>query len=285
MTNHNRDVDHLNAKRLTAHLTSLGVELFCMEEDAGVLNLPCFSPHEHHVDFAVILGGDGTLLHAARYFAPLSIPLLGINMGRLGFMSEIQPEDAPDALNLVLNGEYRVEHRAMLKGTVFCKGEATGEPLFALNEIGLFRSFEGGVTHILVDCNGVFADGYACDGVMVSTPTGSTGYALSAGAPIVQPTVDCLLIVPVCAHSLYARPMVVEGGAKVGMRTQNARDCCKVMADDSVVRFPPGLDAELVIERAPFDAKFIRLNDTNYFKQLRKKLIEWNTPDRKDERE
>jgi NAD+ kinase len=285
MINRRRDADCQQAARLAAILAAHGLNVLCMPEDAERLALPHFIPNVHQADVALVLGGDGTLLHAARFFAPLGIPLLGVNIGTLGFMSEIAPDDFEQALERLVCGDYRIEKRAMLRGVLVRGGKETVEPVFALNEIGLFRAFDGGVVRIGVVCDGADVDTYPCDGMMVSTPTGSTGYSLSAGGPIVHPAVDCFVLVPVCAHSLYARPFVVGGSATIDLVPAARVHEYRVIYDEKAVAFPTEEGIALRICRAPFDAEFIRLNHLNYFLQLRMKLSEWNTPARKDERE
>ena len=274
------DTDQIG--RFVNTLANHDVRSYCMPEDQALLHLEPFQPHIHAVDFALVLGGDGTLLRAARSFASLDIPILGVNLGRLGFMSEIQPEDIEQAIQRILLGEFRIERRAMLQGSLLHGDTLIGTPLIALNEIGLYRNIDGGVVRIRAYCNGNHVATYACDGVMVSTPTGSTGYALSTGGPIVEPTVDCLLLVPVCAHSLYARPIVIPANATVELMSNGARDICKLMADDQKYPDKVQYGTVLKIQRACYDAKFIRLDQLSFFEQLQKKMAEWNTPEGED---
>ncbi len=280
---HGHSVDK-QIKRMIGLLADKDIHPYCMPEDDALFGLDGFSPDIHKADFAVVLGGDGTLLHAARFFSGLNIPVLGVNLGTLGFLSEILPEDMEMALERILLGQYRIERRIMLHGALQKNNVSSGE-ILALNEIGLFRDIEGGVVRIAVYSDGVFVGIYSCDGMMVSTPTGSTAYSLSAGGPIVEPSVHCLLLVPVCAHSLYARPIVLPENAKVELVVYGNRDSCKVLADDQKHASDVRQNEKLLVRRASHDAQFIRLNQWNYFEQLRKKLAEWNTPQWEDHRE
>lgn len=282
MTNQNREPHVRSIRRILDMLSNHDIQMYCMPQDQPFLHFKTFQPHVHSVDFALALGGDGTLLHAARCFAPLDIPVLGINMGRLGFMSEIQPEDLEDAIGRIVLGEFSIERRAMLQGSLYREDALVGTPLVALNEVGLYRNIDGGVVRIRSYCNGNHVATYACDGVMVSTPTGSTGYALSAGGPIVEPSVACLLLLPVCAHSLYARPIVIPDNAMVELMPNGDRDDCKLMADDRKNTDAVSYGDVLKVQRAVYDAKFIRLDHIKFFDQLQKKLTEWNTPEPED---
>ncbi len=272
-------------KRMIDSLAENGFHSYCMPECASHFDLKIFQPNIHSVDFAVVFGGDGTLLQAARCFSVLDIPILGINLGTLGFLSEIQPEDFEQSLNQIKSGQYRIEHRTMLKGMLNEKDKPLQDDILGLNEVGLFRDIDGGVVRISVYSDGVFVGTYSCDGVMVSTPTGSTAYSLSAGGPIVEPSVDCLLLIPVCAHSLYARPIVLPANAKVEMAVYGRRDSCKVLADDYKFASSVRYSGKLLVNKADHNAQFIRLNQWNYFEQLRAKLAEWNTPQWEDQQE
>ena len=280
--------DHLaenQIERMIQTLTANGFHPYCMPECSFSFGLQTYQPNIHSADFAVVFGGDGTLLAAARCFGALDIPILGINLGTLGFLSEIQPEDFEDSLQRIKSNEYHIERRAMLKGTLDKADKPSENPILALNEIGLFRDIDGGVVRISVYSDGVFVGTYSCDGVMVSTPTGSTAYSLSAGGPIVEPSVDCLLLIPVCAHSLYARPIVLPACAKVELAVYGRRDSCKVLADDLKFASEIRYAGRLTVSKANQDAQFIRLTQRNYFEQLRAKLAEWNTPQWEDQRE
>ena len=282
VTNRYRDADLRYTQQLLQLLRAHGIEVYCMEETAQRLHTPALTVDNAQVDMAFVLGGDGTLLNASRIFAKRGIPLVGINLGTLGFLTEVQTQAMDEAVSRIISNDYTIEERTMLQARLQCAEQ--GEKMHmvtALNEIGLFRRLESGVLRIDVRCNGAFVGNYACDGVMVSTSTGSTGYSLSAGGPIMDPSLDCLLIAPVCAHSLYARPIVVPGDCEIALKAPRLRGECKVMADDlKHLNIEPG--ACLYVKRAPYIAQFVRLSTMDFYGQLRMKLAEWNNPEAKE---
>lgn len=282
VTNRYRDADLRYTQQLMHLLCTHGIQVYCMEETAQRLHTPALTTDNAQVDMAFVLGGDGTLLNASRIFAKRGVPLVGINLGTLGFLTEVQSDAMQEAIARIVQGDYTVEERTMLQAQLQPSGqEDTASTITALNEIGLFRRLESGVIRIDVRCNGAFVGNYACDGVMVSTSTGSTGYSLSAGGPIMEPSLDCLLIVPVCAHSLYARPIVVPGDCEIELIAPRIRGECKVMADDlKHLNIEPG--ACLRVKRAPYRAQFVRLSAMDFYGQLRMKLAEWNNPEAKE---
>ena len=282
VTNRYRDADLRHTQRLLQLLHAHGIQVYCMEETAQRLHTPALTVDNAQVDMAFVLGGDGTLLNASRIFAKRGIPLVGINLGTLGFLTEVQTDVMDQAIGRIVSGDYTMEERTMLQAQLqHTEQSERAHTVTALNEIGLFRRLESGVIRIDVRCNGAFVGNYACDGVMVSTSTGSTGYSLSAGGPIMDPLLDCLLIVPVCAHSLYARPIVVPGDCEIELTAPRVRGECKVMADDlKHLNIEPG--ARLRIKRAPYKAQFVRLTSLDFYGQLRMKLAEWNNTEAKE---
>ena len=156
------------------------------------------------VDGILVLGGDGTLLRAARELAGRRIPFLGINMGHLGYLAEIERQNIRTALDRLLADDYTVEERMMLTGSVWMGGKQAGRDT-ALNDIVINRSGNLRVVDYEVYVNGLYLNSFTADGVIVSTPTGSTGYSLSAGGPIVSPTASMLIMTPICPHTLNSR--------------------------------------------------------------------------------
>ena len=163
-------------------------------------------------DLVIAIGGDGTLLHAARNVAARDVPLVGINRGRLGFLTDVSPEHMRDALDAILAGNYLAERRLMLAARVG-RACATGA-LFALNDIVLQKGDTGRLLDFTTEVDDVYVNTHRGDGLIVATPTGSTAYALSCGGPIIQPNVDALVMVPICPHTLSDRPLVLPSSSK-----------------------------------------------------------------------
>lgn len=167
-------------------------------------------------EIVFVLGGDGTFLRAAEAARPAGVPLIGVNLGHVGFLAETEPEGLGDAVDAVVRRAYTVEERLTLEVDVHVEGQCTHQD-WALNEISLEKSARQRMLEIALSVDGLPLTRFGCDGVLVATPTGSTAYAFSVGGPIVWPNVDALLVVPNAAHALFSRPLVVGPGSVVGM--------------------------------------------------------------------
>lgn len=184
----------------------------------------------------VALGGDGTVLRSVDLLAGATVPVIGVNLGQLGYLTEVEPSEVRKAIDRVLAGDFEVERRMMLEAVV----EATGQRLVALNEITLDRTVSGHTVRIDVAIDGQVFTPYEVDALIVATPTGSTAYGLSAGGPIVAPTHRCLLLTPVSPHMLFDRTLVLEAGSVVRLSVGGHRGAalCVDGRDEGIV--PPG---------------------------------------------
>ena len=185
--------------------------------EASLLGIPGVSDQEwrNSVDFAVVIGGDGTFLRAVRYVLGCDIPLFGINAGKLGFLAIGNPETAEADVSAILRGEHEVQHRRLIEGKVWrgsggdVSRSAPVHVLYALNDLVITKGAFARLIYLQIFVGGRHLNTFPSDRMIISTPTGSTAYALSAGGPIVPPHVPCMLLVPICAHTLYARPLVL----------------------------------------------------------------------------
>jgi len=211
-------MNYEGALRLAALLRGLGVGV-CFDAD-------CLPDGESDIiDYAAIdclfvLGGDGTLLHAAARACPHGVPMLGINLGHLGFLTEVELNGIQQAVEDLLTGEYYIEERLMLRCSVQDDGK-TVLTAHALNDAAVMKRDISRTVHIELFINGALADNVACDGMLVSTPTGSTAYSLSAGGPIVSPCLKCMLATPVSPHTLHSRTLVVSPDDTIVIRTDS----------------------------------------------------------------
>jgi len=196
-------------KRLLLWGNENGVTFLAPPHEAAVLGVPGVSDDEwkNQAEFAVVLGGDGTFLRAARYVLGKDIPLYGINVGRLGFLASGDPNQAEENIETILQGRFSTQKRRLLKGTITRGGSLVHE-VYALNDLVVTKGAFARVITLQISVGERPLSLMTGDGLILSTPTGSTGYALSAGGPIVPPHVPCMLLVPICAHTLYARAMV-----------------------------------------------------------------------------
>lgn len=220
-------------------------------------------------DLLVCIGGDGTMLRAARAAIPYPIPLVGINMGRLGFLSELHPGEALYRLPEVLAGAGRIERRTMLRAEVTLRGGLPApdlRPQHALNDVGLGR-FGGRPVDVRVLVDGVPIEVIRADGVIVSTATGSTGYNLSAGGPVLYPEAEELVLTPVAAHLSRVRPIVLPGDTQIELRLES--DVRAVASFDGQVDYALQLGATVHVRRSEHIARFIRLGPPgDFFRNL-----------------
>jgi len=249
--------------------------VFMPETTAVALGLPKYGwPTQDlsKIDCLVVLGGDGTLLGVARKAAPGGIPVLGVNMGNLGFLTEVDPPDLTGALEKLIQGEYVIEERMMLDAGVYRNGALVWQSL-ALNDTVISKGAFARLIYLEALVDDEYVTTYPADGLIIATPTGSTAYSLSAGGPLVTPNLELMLVTPICPHSLWARPLVIGAESKVKINILSELD--KIMLTmDGQYGFKLQKKDSVVISRSPHRAKFIRLKPSRFFYLLREKLSE-----------
>jgi NAD+ kinase len=216
-------------------------------------------------DLALTFGGDGLLLHVARYAAPAGVPLLGINLGRVGFLTEIEPEEWAEQLQKVWEGRYWIERRLMLTAYQIREGQRRG-PYPALNDVVVGRMGLGRVVRIRAEIDGRYFTTYIGDGLIVATPTGSTAYALAAGGPILPPELKNIVLVPIAPHLSLDRAVVLDEGARVSLTVHTEGKAALTV--DGMGDYPLEEGDRVEIAAAPFSACFLRLRDRSYFYRL-----------------
>jgi NAD+ kinase len=226
------------------------------------------------LDLAVTLGGDGTILRAVNLVSRAGVPLLGVNLGRLGYLADLEPEHLTEALERVVAGDYRLEERMMLSVFVQRAGEPPVLPaldgdMWALNEVVVERPAAGHTVHVAVEVEDRFWTTYAADGLIVATPTGSTAYAFSAGGPIVSPNVRALLMTPVSAHMPFDRSLIVD--ARDAIRIEVTDRPATVVIDGREVGLLERGDA-IICTEAPGSARFISLGPRDFYGILKAKF-------------
>lgn len=261
-----------------------GVRLHAHQETLSRLSpaLPLEGWGEERVDGVLTLGGDGTLLRGARLAAALGVPVVGVNLGHRGFLTSLPLADLPSALDALSRGAYQEDRRMTLEARVRHADGSWGEALPAVNDVVLHRAGVARVTRVqlTVETDGFRDDvgSFSGDGVIVASPTGSTAYALSAGGPIISPSVPCLLVAPICPHTLAVRPLVVPAGSRVGVQALDATGDLVLTVDGQVGRsLAPGDRLEVV--RGSRDVSLVRFPGYTFFSTLRRKL-NWAVPPR-----
>ena len=204
----------------------------------------------------IAAGGDGTILRVARVSAQFGVPIVGVNMGRVGFMTELTPDDAARRLPGYLGGEARVEERMMLQATVTAKAGAPGEPVHALNDVVVTRGAKARILDIDATVDGMRLNTYRADGLIVATATGSTGYSLSAGGPILSPEVRALILQPVAAHMGLHSGLVLDSGSVIELTARGETDV--ILSFDGYIDWSLDPDDRVTISRSPHVARFLR---------------------------
>jgi len=223
-------------------------------------------------DVAIVVGGDGTMLGIARQLAPYQVPLIGINQGRLGFMTDVSLEQMMPLLQDMLNGRVSSEKRTLLEGSIIRDGVSMHHTL-AFNDVVLSRDSGSGMVELCVEVDGHFMYNQRSDGLIVATPTGSTAYALSAGGPILHPSLTGLVMVPIAPHALSNRPIVLPDTSEILIEVVGGRDSNLNFDMQSVARLQHS--DRVVVRRSEHTITFLHPQDWNYYDTLREKL-HWN---------
>ena len=232
--------------------------------------LPCVE--RMHIDMALSIGGDGTLLGVCRRFREQGIPVCGINLGTLGFLADIEPPELESRLGKILIGEYIVEHRLLLSG--YIRNEL-GERFVgnAINDVVISKGGGARMLKLSTYVNNTYLMNYKADGVIISSPTGSTAYSLSAGGPILNPTIRALLLTPICPHTFQMRPLVVSEDDEIRIKIEANRDLMVTLDGQEIIQIQP--NDEVVVRKSQAVAKIVKFADKNYYDVLKAKL--WNT--------
>jgi len=257
------------ARRLIARLEQEGIEIWLEPEAAGALDrVDLIRPESDlaRAKVALVLGGDGALLKAARAAAPHGVPLLGVNLGHLGFLTAVEPAGVEEALARVFRGEYTIEERLMIKAWVERDGRVVAS-YYGLNDAAITRGTFARVIEYESRIDGSLIGTFLADGVVVATPTGSTAYSLSAGGPIVHPGVEALIITPICAHTIGARTVVAMPGQRVTVRVLS-RDDAMLTVDGQVGARLKAFD-QVVVERATKPARLVSFGEREFYSLIR----------------
>jgi NAD+ kinase len=228
-------------------------------------------------DLAIVLGGDGTMLSIARRLAPHGVPLIGVNLGRLGFLTDIPLAGLEPTLGAMLDGQYTEERRTLLAVTI-ARADGSSAHAPALNEVVVNRGGLGSMIECSVEIDGRFVYAMRADGVIIATPTGSTAYSLSTGGPIIAPEVPAFALVPIAPHALTHRPIAVPDSSTIEITVSRGRDAA--VHCDGQARFDLAEGDRVTARRAPHTARFLHPAQHDYFAMLREKLHWSETPER-----
>ncbi len=263
-----------SVRQLVALLESLGFEIAMSNEVANLLDRPNASPINDltKTDALIALGGDGCVLSAARLAAPHNVPILGVRIGGFGFLAEVELEHVEDAFKKFLAGEFWLDERTMLQAELW-HGENLVWSAIGLNDAVILKSPTSPLPLWEVFINDELLARYPADGVAIATPTGSTAYTLSAGGPILAPDVDAFLLMPMYAHTLTLRPLVLSSKAKVTVKLLPQRRPVEgEISVDGQINCQVLPTHHVVIFKAPFKAQIVRFYGSSFYERLRQKL-------------
>lgn len=258
------------AARLTAHgVCVTAPDEYCAEEVRTALGAQPEAAAIDGADVAVVIGGDGSILRAARALAPRGVPILGVNMGRIGFMSELEPTEL-DAIDAMCRGDYETEERMMLRTTVR-RGEELLLDAHSLNDVTVNRAENHKLIELDIWSDAQFISKFRADGVIVATPTGSTAYSMSAGGPILEPTLHNLTITPICAQGLYTKSFVLAPNRRVSIRIADGHRGAILTPDGHEgVRVSAG--DEIIVSQSPYTTRLVRIKGKSVYEIIRDKL-------------
>jgi len=237
---------------------------------------PEIIPRLDTASLLITLGGDGTILRAARMGARLEVPILGVKMGRLGFLAEVQPEGWEEPLRRVLVGDYWLEQRLMLDVTVYHRSAQRPHRHHyeALNDVVVARGKLARIVRIITHIDGSYLTTYIADGVIVSTPTGSTGYALACGGPILPPEIETMLLIPIASHLSLNRGIVLPPGGAVGLEVESDHET--ILTIDGQFRVDLDNGDRVEVTASPHRARFVRLRERTYFYRELMDKLRWH---------
>lgn len=240
---------------------------------ANYLGVPVMPTEEFcgAIDLAIVVGGDGTLLKAGRLLADKNIPVIGINLGRLGFLVDISPDEIPEQLSAMLAGKYTLETRSLLHAEVYRGNETLGESV-AFNDVVIHVRNDIRMIEFTTHIDDVFVNTQRADGIVVATPTGSTAYSLSSGGPILHPGLDAVVLVPICPHTLSNRPIVVSNQSCINITMGESRDVEARVSFDGQANIELKAGDRVLIRPESHKLQLMHPTNYDYFRILRNKL-------------
>ncbi len=257
---------HLQARKLKVLLDESTAEVWT-EHDLTIASREQIG---NQCDLAIVVGGDGSMLNAARSLASSQIALLGINLGRLGFLTDISPNQMQEKLDAILAGEYQEEKRFLLHSQILREGELVAESE-ALNDVVVHKFDVARMIELETYVDGKFVNTVRSDGLIVSTPTGSTAYALSGGGPILYPSLDAVILVPICPHTLSNRPIVIHGDSTIELVVRGGQSHAQVTCDGQI-NLGLVCGDRIRITKRRHAVRLIHPSDHDHFQVLRAKL-------------
>lgn len=275
ITNLQKDINAVKTLEIVNYLLENNIEPILPKEIYSIIELGTIADYDYlfqESNLVMVIGGDGTLLNVARNAARFNTPILGINMGHLGFLTEIETDEICKAIKHINESNYYIEKRMMLEAKVIRKDKVLNT-FHALNDVVVSKASLARIIHLEAYINNSFVKSYSADGLIVSSPTGSTAYSLSNGGPIINPTMECILLTPISPHSLDSRSIVTGANDEIRIKVKDDNRDVVITIDgqEGII-----LECEdmICLRKSIFKTSLIRINDHSFFKLLRDKLIE-----------
>jgi len=263
---------------LLTHLQKKGVDFFIesdflnlLNQNKGFRDLKTFNVLDKSFDLLISIGGDGTILRAITFVKDMEIPIVGINTGRLGFLATIQTNNIETAIDNILNNNYKISERSLLSIETLPENKDINSLNFALNEVTVARKNTTSMITVQTKLDDEYLTSYWSDGLIISTPTGSTGYSLSCGGPVITPNTNNFILTPIAPHNLSARPLVISDSTVIKLKVSGREDNYLVSLDSRIATLHN--DTVITIKKAGFKIKMIEFLNESFFDTLRKKLL------------
>jgi NAD+ kinase len=281
LISNNDNIKAINiAKDIYDYLLMKKIEVFLLESDElpKKHNLPYIDEEDFkkNIEALISVGGDGTFLRAARYAFMSNIPIMGVNVGNLGFLAEINISDMYDSLDKIITNNFEIEKRMLISGMLLRDKKLVDEknyPYLALNDFVITKSYLEKIIEIKIIINGVSIVSYGGDGVIIATPTGSTAYSLSAGGPVVEPKNESIVITPICAHTLFSRSLVISPDNQIEIQINSGKTKVDLNIDGRKMDFEVSNGDIFKVGKSNFKLNLITFNRNIFFKIFKEKLI------------
>jgi NAD+ kinase len=266
-------LDALQKKNVEIHIEETFLKLINDHIEIGIdlSKTTSFKKLDASYDLFISIGGDGTILKSVTYVEDLGIPIVGINVGRLGFLATIQKEKITVSINQILDKKHTISERSVLSITTDPPNSEITQLNFALNEIAVNRKNTTSMIKVDTMVNDKYLTSYWSDGLIVATPTGSTGYSLSCGGPLIDPSTNSIVLTPIAPHNLNARPIVIPDSSVVTLKVSGREKTYLVSMDSRIATLEN--ETTIIIRKAPFTIKLVQLASDSFIKTLRKKLL------------
>lgn len=245
-----------------------------LENNVELSNYKTFDSHEclkENFDYLISIGGDGTILRAATFVRDSNLPIIGINAGRLGFLATVQEENIENLLNRVLDNDFSISKRTLVSLQSNPANSDLEDINFALNEITVSRKDTTSMITIETFINNEYLNSYWADGLIISTPTGSTGYSLSCGGPVIMPTSNCFVITPIAPHNLTARPLIIPDDSELTLKIKGREDQYLVSLDSRMASVSN--ETVLIVKKTDFFILIVEFPEEGFLRTIRKKLL------------